>query len=61
MVVIIIIIIIIMITILIIIIIIITIIIILYSNKSIREGFTKTHYKLYGLIIYTGKIQQSLA
>ena len=43
------------------IIIIITIIIILYFNKSIREGFTKTHYKLYGLIIYTGKIQQSLA
>ena len=47
-----------------IIIIIITIIITIkiYSNKWIREGFTVIHYKLYGLITYSGKIvQQSVA
>ena len=32
------------------------------SNEGIRGGFTVIYYKLYGLIIYTGKIvQQSVA
>ena len=41
---------------------IIIVIIIIYSNKWIRKFYKVTYYKLYGLIIYTGKIvQQSVA